>query len=458
MFIEKEYYPLGIFSSETKDIVIKTQYRLKMMVDLDVNGSKAKDDESMSTAYEVTLTQSKGIYWFGLIQPHVSGILHVQAIVENDHNVIPLNVSIVVTSGADNEDDTVDKYKPEDEVVFSPSKSKRHSRVKDDSAIPNEVSSSKLKGGEISRRKSESTSSKVTEVNVSIESKKRKRSLSTAPEIETVTKKAARESRASREDLRTTISVDEESSEEEIPFKSRQNKKRRVALPLVDEKYRTLPFPPLNFLPASARIQRPISDLITIKGPQLTVTFPPSVSLAFRDDRLRVHTLQMQYPEVTNASLDQQTATQLQYITNNEAFPSVNELLYRLENKVVHVADSSSIIQSMREAFEYYFASNLLYNFEYLVMEDKLLDLESRKVKYGDSFGAPFLLRLIVLIVVGVDTLEVPTSSSGSPRSSSGLRRNAVLEKQTKATYSRLQDILDILLADLEEYAHLLFY
>jgi hypothetical protein len=486
--LEKEYYPLGIFDNETKAMVIKTQYRLKMIVDFELPGSKNND----SATYEVVLTQSKGIYWFGLIQPHARGIIRVQAIVEDHKHVEPLVAAIRVTGGPEpvaeviaQVTETADDHPIEVHVAStaapaSTAKPKNTSKPKAESQVDdNAVSTSskaKDKKSSSARLSMESATEVAADENLGKDSKKRKRSSSIAPVVDAqaVERSKSPESKKpsaknSRTSAATDLAVDDigdDIGEADVPVKqARQSKKRRIANPLVDEKYRTLPFPPLNFLPACARIQRPITDLITVQGPQLMVTFPPAVSLAFKDDRLRVRILQMQYPEVMQASSDHPTTTQLQYVTNNEAFPTVNELLYRLENKVSHIADASSIIQSMRNAFEYYFTNNLLYHFEYLVMEDKILDLESRKVKYGDSFGAPFLLRLIVLMIVGVDTLDVlPTSSSSSssssPRgsSSSSQRRSAVLEKQNKAMHARLQEILDTLVADLEDNAHLLFY
>lgn len=138
----------------------------------------------------------------------------------------------------------------------------------------------------------------------------------------------------------------------------------------------------------------------------------------------------------------------------------------------------------MRNAFEYYFPQVILYKWEYQAISKRIQNMERRKIKFGDSFGAPFLLRFIIMLATGLskvnsshqetagsssvdidDTIASTNSEPGidideddSIRVKSQKRRQNVQSRHTKVLRNKLQEILEVLLADLDEYAHLIFY
>lgn len=81
--------------------------------------------------------------------------------------------------------------------------------------------------------------------------------------------------------------------------KSTVNKQKLIpALPITEKKHATLPFPKYNYLPVKSRLNRAYDELITLRGPILSLSLPLSLSIALKDDHAKILSLKYEYPSM----------------------------------------------------------------------------------------------------------------------------------------------------------------
>lgn len=128
--------------------------------------------------------------------------------------------------------------------------------------------------------------------------------------------------------------------------------------------------------------------------------------------------------------------------------PSTHELLQKLESrcnekftKKWSIEDTTREVERLRLMFEFFFVDQVLYSAEKEVMLSELQALQDKKICFSEEFGAFFLLRFIVLLVVGMK----PTL----------LEENKDIDKKS---FEGLTKVVKELILMLDEQAHVLFY
>lgn len=201
---------------------------------------------------------------------------------------------------------------------------------------------------------------------------------------------------------------------------------------------------------------------VRVKGPMLELPpLPTSLVVALLDDKARVDT-------ATTAT----KASSSLLVTVNEACDSsmlsVSDVLTRTlqRAKIKGIPDCEGTVLRLRQLFECLFEASILYTAERKDAEVKqqLAHFRSQRVTYAESCGAVYLLRLLVLVTTGADTLQYGDGSdhsggvsSRTQAASSKERRNAVKENKHKNEFYRLQEVIDVCVKELDDVAHTAF-
>jgi hypothetical protein len=109
-------------------------------------------------------------------------------------------------------------------------------------------------------------------------------------------------------------------------------------------------------------------------------------------------------------------------------------------------------------------------------VKQQLNQIKSQRLTFAESCGAIYLLRLLVLVTAGADSLYDETSSSsiGVEHTSSSdasaaappgthvarsskERRQAVISNKHKIDFYRFQEVIDVCVRELDDAAHIAF-
>ena len=220
------------------------------------------------------------------------------------------------------------------------------------------------------------------------------------------------------------------------------------------------------------RIERPYpgASSVSIRGTVLEIKALPSALLtALLDDQTRVAT--------------KSSAPLLVRISPVHSALSTSEVLTRvlIRAKTKGISECDGPILRLRQLFEYLFEGSILYAEEKAdaKVKQQLIQIKSQRLTFAESCGAIYLLRLLVLVTAGADSLFDETSSSGvehisssSSSSSSDAataaagthvarsskeRRQAVISNKHKADFYRFQEVIDVCLRELDDAAHIAF-
>jgi hypothetical protein len=237
------------------------------------------------------------------------------------------------------------------------------------------------------------------------------------------------------------------------------------------------------------------SNITRVKGPMLEIILPVSLAVALLDDRAHIDSEIMgSKKEDTSMGSKSQAMVPI----------SVSELLTKVQQRAKHnIGECEILILRLRQLFECLFESSILYSSERSAMKQHLASLKAQNITYADSFGGIYLLRLLVLVVTGADSIyplstdldtageetsglkdqpvneeesssdalmnssssidmnndiDKPVSSSSSNTSqSSQQRRIAVQIKHRNNEFYKFQEVLNCALKELEESAHTIF-
>lgn len=238
------------------------------------------------------------------------------------------------------------------------------------------------------------------------------------------------------------------------------------------------------------------SNITRVRGPMLEIILPVSLAVALLDDRARVDS------EIMGSKKNDLSAG-----SKSQAMVpiSVSELLTKVQQRAKHsIGECEILILRLRQLFECLFESSILYSSERIAMKQHLTSLKSQSISYADSFGGIYLLRLLVLVVTGADSIyplsaavetasediskemasmdqsineeenssniealitnidmnnniDKPLSTSSNTSQSSQQRRTAVQIKHRNNEFYRFQEVLNCALKELEESAHTIF-
>jgi MRG len=230
-----------------------------------------------------------------------------------------------------------------------------------------------------------------------------------------------------------------------------------------------------------------LQQIVKVKGPILEISLPISLTVALLDDRANVDSGKL---EVLPASGSVSEADSMMSST-------VTELLNKVHLRAKHsIAECDVLILRIRQLFECLFETSILYSSERAAMKQQLNQIRADRMNFADHFGGIYLLRLLILIVTGADSIypssepvihedlglsepcavstsaasdaaksgemalegSAPSSSASSLISqSSKLRRSAIMSKHHKMEFYKFQEVIDCALKELDESAHTIF-
>jgi hypothetical protein len=226
----------------------------------------------------------------------------------------------------------------------------------------------------------------------------------------------------------------------------------------------------------------------------LEIILPVSLAVALLDDRARIDSdIMGSKKQDTSAGFKSRAMVPI----------SVSELLTKVQQRAKHnIGECEILILRLRQLFECLFESSILYSSERSAMKQHLASLKAQNITYADSFGGIYLLRLLVLVVTGADSIyplstdldtateeilcskdqpvneeesssdalinsssfidmnndiDRPLSSSSNTSQSSQQRRIAVQIKHQNNEFYKFQEVLNCALKELEESAHTIF-
>jgi len=215
----------------------------------------------------------------------------------------------------------------------------------------------------------------------------------------------------------------------------------------------------LPFLSSRNRIERFVKEGATamaatdggkrgswkIDGPVLKVELSSALTTVMLDDKSQIEALSA----MSNSGLDIRILDQTRSSVHR---PTVNELFFKLQNKMSQVPEADKSIQHLRICFEATFENNILFQEERQLFKSKLDSCRSSHSKFGDNFGSYYFLRFLIFFVMAADTASYDESASSSAQ-----RRNTISSRQGKTVFARLQEIVDLALRDLDDGAHYYF-
>ena len=198
---------------------------------------------------------------------------------------------------------------------------------------------------------------------------------------------------------------------------------------------------------------------MSVRGTILEIkALPSSLLTALLDDQTRV---------VTKSS-----TPLLIRINPMHSALSTSEVLTRVltRAKTKGIPDCENPILRLRQLFEYLFEGSILYAEEKadINVKQQLNQIKSQRLTFAESCGAIYLLRLLVLVTAGADSLYDETSSIGVESTSSvdaathvarssKERRQAVISNKHKMDFYRFQEVIDVCIRELDDAAHIAF-
>lgn len=459
------FHPFGVYNVETGEMIHEG---------LGFSEMKIESNDSSAPAITLSCSPAKGIFWYKVLVPHIIGKIKLTLRMKNSK----INCSSL--SWEINVHEKRNKDKDKDKDISSNKKTaKRKSSIgastKTETVVAKELESpSKVRILEDKPPKSVEVKDSVTVASITETEPENEPPQAVEQIIPPNTEPleaAIEESRVSKrfaalQQEKTHTSITVSSNVPTVPAPVTVGRRELQVIPLRDEANPTLPYPNANALTPADRLERPtgtggdananantLLGHVLLTGPKITLELPPAIVNALRDDHSNITALTQAIREEIGTDDIKAffVSSQIKYLNANEVHPTVNEVLLRLQDKCIHIQESNKIIQAFRNTFEYYFYDRLLHVIERRLLSQAIRN--RRNTKFGDSFGVIFLLRLIVLIVMGADKQQQVKIAD---------KNNNELEEEEEeeegaSLHEKCQDILTILVKDLNEHAHVLF-
>lgn len=453
-FSKKYWHPIVLVDSNGKNV------SSKIPVQLEISHVPKEKDTFKAPVHCSTALAAKGIFWFGTIKAHCNGGILLK----------------FTSSGADT-------------LIH---------RIDIDEDLPSAQVKPATKGGGNSKRENEKLSG--TEI---IENTKTKGATSSKDAILDPKNKQARMRSNSIEAVKNETNL---KSKAVVKSADVPNPKGGIGGASSSVLGGTGGVPKLNTRSRLERSVKPNNNSLTkhstsnitrVKGPMLEIVLPVSLTVALLDDRARIDSDIIGSKKHDNISGSKSQA--MVPIT-------VSELLTKVQQRAKHqIGECETLILRLRQLFECLFESSILYSSERIAMKQQLATLKAQNITYADSFCGIYLLRLIVLVVTGADSIyplstdleasseeifseivpedlpiiegestsnienlmnssaidinnavEKPSTSSNISQSSQQ-RRIAVQNKHINNEFYKFQEVLNCALKELEESTHIIF-
>lgn len=224
---------------------------------------------------------------------------------------------------------------------------------------------------------------------------------------------------------------------------------------------------------AVQRVDRPNIETLQLQGSVLKLSLSPYLVAALLDDKTNVSAILSASAKIPK-NVKIQRNKELLEVTEKYNSPSVHDILFKLEKETkTTILGGAEIFRTLRVAFESYFEKTVLYEVEkeYDIYGKKIEYLRAQKRCLSTGFGAIFLLRFLVFLAVGIDAAEQAvgesiqsntndtddTANADTHTHSSANRRRALTYKHVTGAGSKLQEIVQYILKDLEKSSHFLF-
>lgn len=256
----------------------------------------------------------------------------------------------------------------------------------------------------------------------------------------------------------------------------------------VSERLVLNPFPAPDVIADGAykKIVRPGVSELKLDGLVIKLTIPPALVVALLDDKSRVSMYQTEathshIPSPHRRAFNEELAKQ----TLRYSQPTVHEILFKVQKDTKTIVDGVETFRLLRHAFEYYFDRCVLYAVERTdeVYGDILKQLRQSKKSCSGSFGAIFLLRFIVFLASGLESVldhseelsdqetmqgdvdGVTATIGGNSGISSASQITQISQSRRRLQNSRhivgsatkLQEVAVLLLKELEFGSHFIF-
>ena len=456
----KQWHPIGIFGADGKLIISKNSLQME------ISNTPIDKGDFKPTRHAVTATATKGIYWFSMVSAHVGGYMSYK----------------FTSSGADS---LVHRAEIIEDKV---SESARLRAESIDATVPKIQSTPGSGRGRQTAESAADTTKETESHDTNTEKGKRSRSASIVKPEEV---KAKRSAASSSDSSSSSSSMMERPSSELSGNGPRLSHKHRV------ERSTGNYFPDDTTAIKDGKLTPP--SLVRVRGPILEIALSPSLTIALLDDRARVDSGIIGPINTENSKGSNKSQSQSMIAV------TVTELLNKIQLRAKHnIAECDVLLLRIRQLFECLFESSILYSSERSSMKLQLDAIKSQKSNFADSFGGIYLLRLLVLIVTGADSIyphsaEHSSESLGSPSSnknsgntsikeivgndvivdtgdrdqshvrtsalasptaashSSKSRRSALISKHHKIEFYKFQEVIDCALRELDESAHMIF-
>ena len=441
----KLWHPIGLFDAVGKLIISKQS------LTMEISNQPSSKDEIKPKAFSATALSAKGIYWFAVPNPYVGGTF-----------------TYKFTSAGSNT--LIHKAEIDDGNIVTSQKARNSSP---------DASATKLILGSAKAKPKKESAAPLKEINLLKddnyeEPQTKKQKVQSAPEVIRDNGPRIRVVKAAGSGRSGGIGgssspVPVHGGGPRLSYKSRIE---RSASSSAEHE-------------TSAKIS--LQQIVKVKGPILEISLPISLTVALLDDRANVDSRKLEVIPASGAASE----------ADSMMSPTVTDLLNKVHLRAKHsIAECDVLILRIRQLFECLFETSILYSSERAAMKQQLSQFRADRLNFADHFGGIYLLRLLVLIVTGADSIypssepvihedlglsessavsasatsdalksgelaleeSAPSSSTSSLISqSSKLRRSAITSKHHKTEFYKFQEVIDCTLKELDESAHTIF-
>lgn len=464
----KQWHPVGLFDVDGKLVISKNS------LTMEISNIPPQKENIKQTPYSVSAMATKGVYWFAVISVFVGGI-----------------ITYKFTSS------DADSLFHRTEIIGSEiSDSSRSKAEASNAALPKKTSSTPSSTKEKQKKASSEIAKETDTKSCNLDKSKKSRSAIASKQEDSKAKRIL-----TSMDLASACGVSGSNRLNgigrqgspvpggglKLSYKSRIERSAQLITPKVNE---------------DMDHKFSAQSLVRVRGPILEIALPPSLTVALLDDRARIDSGITGVYNLPYSSVSTETDSSSSSSSQTMAPSTVADLLNKIQLRAKHsIAECDVLILRLRQLFECLFESSILYSIERKEMKQEIEAIKAQKSSFADSYGGIYLLRLIVLIVAGADSIY-PTSkesagsgltdvaeessSSSTERSKTGnllydpidndhvlstsshssphnisqnskSRRSAIINKHQKNEFYKFQELIDCVLKELDESAHIIF-
>lgn len=442
---DKKFYPVALYDASGKKASQNTYKDIRLQISIDVYDESDDKTPVYSASTAAVAATTNNCFWFTTIKAYSAGLFRLTVhSPKHSHLVAPLVLSIPCVANSEIKE-------PVMSLTSYAFKSDKKSSGGTSSSSSAKVSQAATAAVE-KTSSSSSTSSKpaaVAATPVALSAKLQGALSASAARKASVSLATPRSDGTA---VSRIVRVDEADEDDD------------------DEDGQVLPYPSQDVIDIPVkRVERPGITELQLHGSVLKLTLPPSLAAALLDDKSRVSALlSSTSKQVSKEEIAQRNKSILE-LTEKYSSPSVHDVLYKIEKETkTTILGGADVFRTLRLAFEAYFEKTVLYEVEKEagLYGRKIEGLKAQKRCLSTGFGAIFLLRFLVFLAVGIDaaTSSEPTADEGAQEDatdahtqSSMSRRRTLTYKQVTGAASKLQEVVQYIVKDLDKSSHFLF-